>query len=91
MTFSGPENNQFKFRGIVMWIFRSRGQSNNGGHENNENNENNAFFSFGMWLTALASLITLYHYGSCENKAFSGIIVLVITLCVKLKILSFAT
>jgi len=88
VTFSGPENNQVKFRGMVMWIFRSRGQSNNGGHENNENN---AFFSFGMWLTALASLITLYHYGSYENKAFSGIIVLVITLCVKLTILSFAT
>jgi hypothetical protein len=61
-------NRQFKFRGMGMWIFRSRGHNNDDG----QNNKSDAFFGFGMWPTALDSRATSYHYGNCENKAFGG-------------------
>jgi hypothetical protein len=86
-TFSGLESIQFRFRGTVMWIFRSRGHNNAGG----QNNKKDAFFGFGMWPTALALPATLYPYGNCENKAFGGTIALATTVYAEPIIRLFAT
>jgi len=58
---------------MERWISRSKGLYRM------DKDDRGTSYALGTWPTALDLLATLYPYGNYENKAFGGIIVLVIT------------